>query len=153
MKHAVKNFKGVEGRLQYVKTVRGIKIYNDNNATTPQATIACLQALGNSKKNIVLIAGGADKGLELKELVTAISTYCKFAVLLEGTGTEKLITNKKLKINSEITKNLKDALTSALKQAKKGDIVVLSPGFASFGMFINEYDRNDQFMKLVKKIV
>lgn len=149
IKSAVKNFKGVEGRLQYVKTVRGIKIYNDNNATTPQATIACLEALGTKQKSIILIAGGADKGIEIKPLAKAINEYCKFAVLLDGSGTKKLL-EEKITIESPVVSNLKDAVKQALAHAKKGDIVVLSPAFASFGMFTNEYDRNDQFMKIVK---
>jgi UDP-N-acetylmuramoylalanine--D-glutamate ligase len=152
IKSAVKNFKGIEGRLQYVKAVDGVKIYNDNNATTPEAVIACLEALGSKKKNVVLIAGGADKGLELKSLVRAMNTYCKSAILLKGTGTTKLITNYKLLITNEIADSLKDAIKTAFEKAAKGDILVLSPGFASFGMFTNEYDRNDQYMKLVKKL-
>lgn len=144
IKKAIKNFKGVEGRLQYVKTVKGVKIYNDNNATTPEATISGLEALGN-KKNIVLIAGGADKGLDVIPLLKAIGKYCKTVVLLPGTGTDKLKTGLK-------AKDLKDAVKNAMSFAKKGDIVLFSPAFASFGMFTNEYDRNDQFMKIIKKL-
>jgi UDP-N-acetylmuramoylalanine--D-glutamate ligase len=144
IKKVVKDFKGVEGRLQYVKTVKGVKIYNDNNATTPEATVSGLEALGK-KKNIILIAGGADKGLDIAPLKKAINKYCKNVVLLSGTGTDKLTTGLKVK-------DLKDAVAKSLTQAKKGDIVLFSPAFASFGMFTNEYDRNDQFMKIVKKL-
>ncbi len=151
IKSAVKDFKGMEGRLQYVKTVRGIKIYNDNNATTPEATVAGLEALGTKNKAIVLIAGGSDKGLDRKSLVGAINEYCKAIILLEGAGTTKLLEDN-IKVPSFVVSNVKDAVTQAMNQAKKGDIVVLSPAFASFGMFTNEYDRNDQFMKIIKKL-
>jgi UDP-N-acetylmuramoylalanine--D-glutamate ligase len=69
IKKVVKNFKGVEGRLQYVKEVNCLKIYNDNNATTPEATISGLDAIGakTNRKRIILIAGGADKGFASKE--------------------------------------------------------------------------------------
>lgn len=151
IKYAVKNFKGVEGRLQYLKTIKGIKIYNDNNATTPEATIVGLEALGG-KGNIILIAGGADKNLELLGLVKSINKFCKIAILLDGTGTRRMVENYKIKIPFEIKSNIKDTVSLAVSSAKKGDIIVLSPGFASFGMFNNEYDRNDQFMKIIKKL-
>lgn len=151
IKKVVKNFKGVEGRLQYVKTVKGVKIYNDNNATTPEATVSGLEALGK-KKNIILIAGGADKGLDVAPLKKAIDKYCKAVVLLPGTGTGKL------SIGIE-SKDLKDAVAKAFSLSKKslpagrqGDIILFSPAFASFGMFKNEYDRNDQFMKIIGKL-
>ncbi len=146
IKSAVKNFKGVEGRLQYVKTIKGVKIYNDNNSTTPEATIAGLEALKEYKGKIILIAGGSDKNLDLKSLKKSITTYCKSVVLLSGSGTDKL--NDK----NEVTYNLKDAVAKAVSQSKKGDIILFSPSFASFGMFNNEYERNDQFMKIITKL-
>ncbi len=156
IKKAVKNFKGVEGRLQYMKTVKGVKIYNDNNATIPEATVAGLEALksgSRTSRNIVLICGGADKGLDLKSFVNAVNKYCKSVVFLSGTGTEKLkVESKKLKVKFQEVKNLKDAVVQAMKFAKKGDIILFSPAFASFGLFTNEYDRNDQFMKIIKKL-
>ena len=158
IKKSVEKFKGVEGRLQLVKNYKGVKIYNDNNATTPEATIAGLEALScvrqdlTQNKNIILIIGGADKGLDLEVLVLSINKYCKSVVLLEGSGTSKLITNYELRITNEIAKNLKDAIKKALQVGKKGDILLFSPAFASFGMFTNEYDRNDQFMEIIKKL-
>jgi UDP-N-acetylmuramoylalanine--D-glutamate ligase len=152
IQRAVANFKGVEGRLQYLKTLKGVKIYNDNNATTPEATIACLKALRSKTsqdKNIVLIAGGADKGLDLSTLVKNIHTSCKSLVLLSGTGTDKLLTHRMVTENV-VVGSMKDAVKEALRVATRGDTVVLSPAFASFGMFQNEYDRNDQFMKIIK---
>ncbi len=158
IKKAVKAFKGVEGRLQYVKTVKGIKIYNDNNATTPEATIAGIEALSanqglseSAKKNIVLICGGATKNLPLENLVKAINKNCKAVVMIGGTGTDELM-SKKLKVESNKVDNLKDAVEKALSVAKRGDIVLFSSAFASFGMFNNEYERNDLFMKIIKKL-
>ncbi len=151
LKKTVKNFKGVEGRLQYVKTVLGVKIYNDNNATTPEATTSGLEALGK-KKNIILIAGGASKGLETSGLVKAINKYCKDIVLLDGSGTQEMLSENKFKTPYRVVSSLKDAAELASGLAKKGDIVLFSPAFASFGMFTNEYDRNDQFMKILKKL-
>lgn len=151
----IKNFKGVEGRLQFVKEVRGVKIYNDNNSTTPDATIAALRAcslelVACSLKKIVLISGGSDKGLNLDNLIDEINRDCKTLILLPGSGSLKLKTlNSKLKTSLVEVKNLKEAVKKGLENCESGDVLLFSPAFASFGMFKNEYDRNDQFMKEV----
>ena len=141
---------------QYLKTIKGFKIYNDNNATTPEATIAGIKALspipGIGEKKIVLICGGADKKLDLTNFIKIVNKNCKAVVLIPGTGTDTLITNYELRITNEIGKNLKDVVRKAIKYAKKGDIILFSPAFASFGMFANEYDRGDQFVKIIKKL-
>lgn len=155
IKKAVKDFKGVEGRLQYVKTVAGVKIYNDNNATTIHATMAGLEAIGNLKKrNIILITGGTDKvaSLDLKPFANSINKYCKDVVFIPGTGTDRLIATKKLKTPYRVILSLKEGAELASGLAKKRDLILFSPAFASFGMFTNEYDRNDQFMKIIKKL-
>ena len=184
-KKAVESFRGVPGRLEFVRDVRGVKIYNDTTATTPEATIAALRALGGSnqsnvsksrtrhsnilknvrmscevdERKIILIMGGADKGLDMSGLVKEIPKWCKAVVLLTGSGTEKFqisnfkflnkfqIPNSKFQILE--AKTLKESVVRALEMAKSGDIILFSPAFASFGMFKNEYDRGEQFNKLV----
>jgi len=152
IKKSIADFKGLEGRMQLLKTYKGIKIYNDNNATTPEATIAGLEALSEKKGKIILICGGATKNLPLDNLVKAINKSCKAVVMIPGTGTEELIKNYQLRIKNEIGKDLNDIIKKALSQAKKGDTILFSPAFASFGMFNNEYERNDLFMKIIKKL-
>jgi UDP-N-acetylmuramoylalanine--D-glutamate ligase len=145
IKSGVESFKAVEGRLQLVKTVRGVQIYNDNNSTTPEATIAGLKSF--PKKQTVLIMGGADKNLDTTELLKTAEVYAHTVILLPGTGTDKIENPDFYRAES-----LKDAVETAVASASKGDVVLFSPAFASFGLFVNEYDRNDQFLKLVKKI-
>ncbi|MFA6301162.1 MAG: UDP-N-acetylmuramoyl-L-alanine--D-glutamate ligase [Candidatus Paceibacterota bacterium] len=154
IKKTVADFKGVEGRLQFVKNYKGIKIYNDNNATTPEATIAGIRALAEIKKEgkIILIGGGADKNLDLDLYVNVLNTFCKALILIPGTGTNKLLKDYKIKIPNETGKNLKDIVQKAFKYAQKGDTILFSPAFASFGMFNNEYERNDLFMKIIKNL-
>ncbi len=152
IKKAVEDFKGLEGRMQLLSSYKGIKIYNDNNATTPEATISGIESLKSEKKNIILICGGADKNLPLDNFVKLINKNCKTIVLIPGTGTDKLINNFNLKIKNEIGKDLKDVVQRAVKHTKKGDIILFSPAFASFGMFNNEYERNDLFMKIIKNL-
>jgi len=145
IKAGVESFKAVEGRLQLVKNIKGVKIYNDNNSTTPEATTVALKSF--EKKKIVLIMGGADKALDTKELLQTAEEYAHTVILLPGTGSDKITHADFYRADS-----LKDALITAYKSAEKGDVVLFSPGFASFGMFVNEYDRNDQFIKLVKEL-
>jgi len=150
IKKALQNFKGVAHRLQLVREIKGVKFYNDTTATTPDATIVALHTLGGkNNNNIVLIAGGTDKNLDMGNLIKEIPRYCKAVVLLSGNGTDRVKVS--FKSATEVD-NLKKAVTVARKFAQRGDIILLSPAFASLGMFKNEYDRGDQFMKIVKNL-
>lgn len=148
IKTSLESFSGVEGRLQFVREVNGIKIYNDNNATTPDATIAALKALNVEfyKSRIMLIAGGADKGLDMSGLLYEIAKTCKRVILLAGTGTTRIAP---LMQDYSIFDSLDAAVREAHASARPGDVILFSPAFASFGMFKNEYDRGDQFMNIV----
>lgn len=156
IKKAVSEFKDLEGRLQFLREYKGIKIYNDNNATTPEATIAGLEALSNLKPGlgpkIILVCGGADKKLSLTNFVKAVNKYCKRVVLIPGTGTTKLVNDYKLRVKYEVGDDFNDVIDRTLKHSEQDDIILFSPAFASFGMFNNEYERNDLFMKIIKKL-
>jgi UDP-N-acetylmuramoylalanine--D-glutamate ligase len=142
------SFPGVPGRLEYLGERDGVKIYNDNNATTPQATIQGLRAVGNiDDKNVVLIAGGAFKNIDPTPLLEEIATYCKKVVLLPGTGTDVI----KDKIEAEVVGSMAEAVKAGLAFGEPGDILLFSPGFASFGLFKNEYERNDEFVSCLSE--
>ncbi|MAZ30439.1 UDP-N-acetylmuramoyl-L-alanine--D-glutamate ligase [bacterium] len=145
-------FPGVEGRLQLVKTVDNVRIYNDNNATEPNATIAGLKALDLGNQNIILIAGGADKNVDLAPLALAIKDHCKRVILTPGSGTEKLLGIIHDTEQVITVENLEHALVTAKDTAENGDIILFSPAFASFAQYKNEYERNDEFMSLINKI-
>lgn len=150
IRKTVKKFKGVEGRLQFLRNYKGVKIYNDNNATMPEATIAGIEALKKEGNGIVLICGGADKKVDLASFVKVLNNNCKAVSLIPGTGTDVLIKNYKLRITNKVGKDFREVIKTALNFAKKGDIILFSPAFASFGMFTNEYERNDLFIKIIK---
>ncbi len=154
IKKAVHSFPGVEGRLQYVKSVRGVKIYNDNNATTPEATTAGLVAVATKKtKKIILIAGGNDKNIPLGELVRAIKKNTKVVFLTPGNGTNRLVNEcQAKKVAVFLVRDIAHGVHEALRVAKKGDFILFSPAFTSYGEFANEYERNDAFVKIVKKL-
>ncbi len=150
IKEALESFSGTEGRLELAREINGVKYYNDTTATTPEATIAALKALDpKNEKNTILIMGGADKGLDMSELLKELPLHTKRVLMLAGTGTNM--------VHSRIENvSIFDSLTSAFEEVKRfattGDIVLLSPAFASFGMFKNEYDRGDQFNALVEAL-
>jgi UDP-N-acetylmuramoylalanine--D-glutamate ligase len=147
-------FPGVEGRLQLLTTINNVRIYNDNNATTPAATIVALEALDTGDKNVILIAGGADKKLEVTGLAYAITTHCKNVFLTPGSGTDTLlpyIDGGDLGVS--IMGDLAGAVREAKALATAGDIILFSPAFASFAQYKNEYERNDEFMRLVNAII
>ena len=147
-KSALEAFAGVPGRLQFVREVDGVKVYNDTTATTPDATLAALRALnvGFTKPNIILIMGGADKELDMNKLLYEIPNYTKRVILLAGTGTEKV---RESLPGVPVFDSLAEAVEEAFARAVPGDTILFSPAFASFGMFKNEYDRGDQFDALV----
>lgn len=148
IKTSVAKFTHLEGRFQLLRTYKGIKIYNDNNATTPQATIVGIETL---KGGIILICGGADKNLSLDNFIKVVGKHCRLVITVPGTGTDRLL---KIKMNTELykAKSLGEAVKIAVKNAKRGDTVLYSPAFASFGMFKNEYEKGDTFIKIVKNL-
>lgn len=144
-------FPGVEGRLQLVRTIDGVRVYNDNNATTPQATTVAIKSLTDDNKNIVLIAGGADKNIPITSLVEAIVSHCKKVVLIPGSGTEALLKHLESVDFTEVivVDNLKAAVEEARLSAVAPEVILFSPGFASFSQYKNEYERNDEFIGLI----
>jgi len=162
IKKTVESFAGVPGRLEFIREVKGVKYYNDTTATTPDGVIAALKALSGptslklrraTKPRIVLVGGGRDKELDYRKYAVEVKKSVKALVLFKGTGTDKIIrTLGKTKLSVSVFDNMKDAFKQAQGLAKKGDIVLLSPGATSFGVFKNEFDRGDQFVNLVKKL-
>ena len=141
------SFRGVPGRLELMGIEKGVTIYNDNNATTPEATVAGIRAVAEGK-NIVLIMGGADKTLDPAPLLAEIKKHVKATVLIDGTGSDNVRSSIS---NVHDAHSLEEAIDIAMQNAENGDVILFSPAFASFGMFKNEYDRNDQFVALIQK--
>jgi UDP-N-acetylmuramoylalanine--D-glutamate ligase len=143
---AIKNFKGLEYRIEFVKEKKGIKYYNDSFATTPEATIVALQSFSEP---IILLVGGADKGADFKKLAKEIKEGVKFVVLLHGRATPRI--KKWLeefeypKSKMKLERDIKSAVKTAKKNAVAGDVVLLSTACASFGMFKNYKERGRLF--------
>lgn len=146
---SLESFQGVEGRLEFIRERNGVRFYNDTTATTPEATIAALRALSTDGRRVILIAGGSDKGLNMQELIEEIPRRAKRVLMLAGTGTDRLMP---FLTDVSVYGDLAAAVDEAARYATAGDNVVLSPAFASFGMFTNEYDRGDRYNALVRAL-
>jgi UDP-N-acetylmuramoylalanine--D-glutamate ligase len=144
----VASFSPVHGRLENLGLFRGVTVYNDNNATTPDAVVAGIKAVNHAhNKKPIIILGGADKALDLSLLEKTIKEATKAHVLLAGTGTDKLMLAK-----DRPHETLEECVRDAFSLAEPGDVILFSPGFASFSKYFNnEYERNDRFVEEVQK--
>ncbi|MFH1427207.1 MAG: UDP-N-acetylmuramoyl-L-alanine--D-glutamate ligase [Patescibacteria group bacterium] len=152
IKKAVSSFKGLEHRLEYITTINKVKYFNNSMATTPDSTMADLKSFSEP---IILIAGGADKGANFKQLARIIKKKVKFVILLKGQATPK-IKKELIKIKYPPNKiklafSMEEAVKISKKQSSPEDIVLLSPACASFGLFINYKDRGEIFKREVIK--
>ena len=145
---ALQNFAGVEGRLQFVGTWQDRNFYNDSNATTQEATLAALMSF--DPQSIVLIWGGADKSLPIDQLLKYIYSWNIRSVLIQGSGSDRVLQQLP---NIPTAATMSEAVDLATRRSTPHDNVILSPAFASFGAFNNEYDRSDQFMHEVKNLI
>jgi UDP-N-acetylmuramoylalanine--D-glutamate ligase len=153
---AIREFPGVPHRLEFVAQVGGVRYYDDTTATTPDATIAALESFAVDTP-IVLIAGGSDKGLAYDRAARAIAQRVKSVVLLDGAGTDKIESALRAQRAGDRIAGRLDSMDKAVSSARRlaapGDVVLLSPASASFGMFANEFQRGDQFKQLVKALL
>ncbi len=160
LKREIMKLKTPEFRQQIVYKNKKLIIINDSAGTTPDATLAALRRFYEGKINFILITGGTDKNLEFKSLAKEIKKKIKpeNLILLNGSATQKLI-NELIKLKYELIKeniceNLKDCLQKAFFSINKKykNIILFSPGAASFEKFKNEFDRGKKFNKITKEI-
>lgn len=152
---AIKEFKGVEHRLEFVRELEQVKYYNDSIGTSPASTIAGLHAFD---ENILLIAGGSDKGLDYTEVGEAIAEKVGTLILCGPTAPkiEEATKNAFIKQEKHLqichVTNLQEAVKLAKEKAKAGDVVLLSPASASFDAFKNFAERGEKFKEFVNKL-
>ena len=154
IKKVLSNFKGVPNRQELIAAKKGIRYINDTTATTPQSVILAINTFKKRFPNsgIILIAGGLDKNLNYKNLAEEIKRNVSSLILLPGTASNKIKRELgSFKINW--ARSMKEVVKKAVSLAQKGDIVLLSPGAASFNLFKNEFDRGEQFKEAVKNFL
>lgn len=147
------SFAGVEHRLEFVCEARGVKYYNDSKSTVPDSTVRALEALEGP---FVLILGGYDKKLPFDGLVEKIcSTPVRHVVLLGQTAPalRRLLDDRPGRPSYEQAATFEDAVCAAVRRARPGDTVLLSPACASWDMFRNFVERGEAFKRLVRTLV
>lgn len=149
IRESLKTFQGVEHRLQYVATVRGVRYINDSKATNVNS---CWYALESMTTPTVLILGGKDKGNDYREIDELVKAKCHTLIFM-GLHNEKLQEHfGSFGLTIIDTDNLHDAVQAAYNAAHEGDTVLLSPCCASFDLFKSYEDRGEQFMAAVRKL-
>ena len=151
----IKKFNSVEHRLEFVKKINHVKWYNDSASSSPTRTISGIRAFD---EELILIAGGYDKNLDYTPLAKPIVDKVKTLLLIgqtsgkifEAVKQEMERQNKDVRIY--MCDTLKETVDIANRIAKEGQVVLFSPGSASFDMFKNAYDRGNQFKNLVNKL-
>lgn len=143
---AVNNFQSIEHRLEFVKEIDGVRYINDSKATSMSAVMSALKSFD---KNIILIMGGRNKGIDFKPLKSIIEERVK-KLILTGEASEDLSSMIDVS-NKIIIKDFTEAFDYAKKIALKGDTVLLSPGCASFDSFKNYEERGKYFKSLVNR--
>lgn len=154
IKQAVAKFKGLEHRLEFVRELNGIRFYNDSFSSVPGATLAAIKSFDAPE---IIIMGGFDKQGSFEE-------FAKVAVRLTNIKKILLIGQTKDSIAESLKKagmsnfevmpstDFKEVVEQAYNQAIPGDVVVLSPGCASFDMFKNFYERGEQYKQIVSDL-
>ncbi|QJU04841.1 UDP-N-acetylmuramoyl-L-alanine--D-glutamate ligase [Candidatus Saccharibacteria bacterium oral taxon 488] len=150
----LESFTGLPHRLKFVVEKNGVRYYDDSIATTPGSAIAALRAFEAPK---VLIVGGYDKGADYAEMATEIARQTVRAVIIIGANAAKIEQSlRQASVTATIVvlgqTTMVDVVAQASQLSRPGDVVILSPAAASFGMFKNYVDRGEQFVAAVEKL-
>ena len=144
IKEAIKDFKGVEHRIEFVKEINGVKYYNDSKGTNVDAGVVALKSFD---KPVILLAGGHDKHTGFKEIIPYLDKIK--AMYVFGETKEQL---KEIYPNATVVIDMKEALLKASQIAKDGDIVLLSPMCSSYDQFKNFEQRGELFKQFVNEL-
>lgn len=144
---SIREFKGVEHRIEYVTNINGISFYNDSKGTNPESTIKAIEAIDSP---IILIAGGYNKGSEFDNLVKSFNNKIKGLVLLGETKEKiKQAAEKAGIINIHLVEDMKEAVKLSYSLGESEDNILLSPACASWGMYNNFEERGQDFKNAV----
>ncbi len=152
MRKVLTSFAGLEHRLELVRDLDGVKYYDDSFGTTPETAIVAMQAFKEPK---VLILGGSDKGASYYDLAQAVKAGNVRKVLLIGDQADRIqdaLTEAGFNDYLPGGENMTEIIDNARSLAQNGDVVLLSTGCASFGMFKNYKDRGGQFQSVVNSL-
>ncbi|HHU17946.1 MAG TPA: UDP-N-acetylmuramoyl-L-alanine--D-glutamate ligase [Clostridiales bacterium] len=148
--NTLRSFEGVEHRLEFVGEVDGVRFINDSKGTNPDASIKAINAV---QGNIILIAGGYDKGSDYKEFINSFQGKVKHLILLGKTAPRIKETAESMGFtNITMVKCMEESVKISHKIAEPGDTVLLSPACASWDMYSNFEQRGGHFKNCVKDL-
>ena len=148
----LKEFKGVEHRIEFVKEVKGVRYVNDSKGTNPDASIKAIEATNTP---ILLIAGGYEKNSDFTDFINGFDGKVKYLLLLGQTAHRFADTARKCGFPEDrmiFCDSMKDVISHAYSLAEVGDTVLLSPASASWGMYNNFEERGEDFKALVRAL-
>ena len=148
----LKEFRGVEHRIEFVKEVKGVRYVNDSKGTNPDASIKAIEATNTP---ILLIAGGYEKNSDFTDFINGFGGKVKYLLLLGQTAQRFADTARKCGFPEErmiFCADMKDVISHAYRLAEVGDTVLLSPASASWGMYNNYEERGEDFKQLVREL-
>lgn len=148
---ALRSWKGVPHRQEFIRTWKGHDYVNDTTATSPEGAVAALDVYPDG----LFIVGGTDKQLQFQALAKAYTKHKSRLVFLPGTATIKLqalLRRYGWKGDMSVASSMEEAVHWATKQARRGQPIILSPGAASFGLFLHEFDRGEKFVTAVRRL-
>ena len=152
IKQVTTSFTGLDHRLELVRELNGVKYYDDSFATTPESAIVAIEAFKDPK---VIILGGSDKGAEYIKLANTVAGgNVKHAVLIGDTAKsiEQALKNEGFSDYSFGSKDINEIVELCKEKSSPGDVVLLSTGCASFGIFKDYKDRGEKFKKAVQEL-
>ncbi len=146
----LRTFAGVEHRIEACGEINGVRFVNDSKGTNPDAAIKAIEAM---KENIILIAGGYDKGSIYNEFIEAFGNSVKKLILLGATAPKIRETAEKAGFTDIVmAEDMEDCVAKAYESAEPGDVVLFSPACASWDMYDNFEQRGDHFKSCVKAL-
>jgi len=149
---AISSFSGLEHRLEFVRDLDGVRYYDDSFGTTPETAIVAIEAFDEPK---VIILGGSDKGASYDELAQTVAKSNVRKALLIGDQAERIrlaLDNAGFTTYTDGGTTMAEIVHRARSVAEPGDVVLLSTGCASFGLFKDYKDRGNQFKQTVKSL-
>ncbi|MGE0882926.1 MAG: UDP-N-acetylmuramoyl-L-alanine--D-glutamate ligase [Blastocatellales bacterium] len=148
MRETVRNFKGVEHRLEFVAEINGVRFYNDSKATNVDAAIKCLEAFSSG---VIVILGGKDKGGDYLPLAPLVRERCEHVILI-GAAADKIAAALDGTKPLHRAATMQEAVKLGVELGRRGDTVLLAPACASFDMFDNYEHRGRVFKEAVRRL-
>jgi UDP-N-acetylmuramoylalanine--D-glutamate ligase len=151
IRETIRNFHGVEHRIEFVREIDGVRFYNDSKATSVDATVKALEALEEGEGKTVLILGGRGKNAPYAPLIGLIESSVRRLVVIGEDGNN---IESQLSGHAEIVRagSMEDAVAKSFEGAQSGDAVLLAPACASFDMFTSYEERGRAFKAAIESM-